>query len=254
MRQLLTILVVALGLACASGPRPPPNPVRKTSTGLTISMLALQNGLRVVVVKDPAAEEVSVTTRYAVGAADDDPSTAGTAHLVEHLMFQQILGDQSLMAHLESFATSFNATTTLDATTYTARARPTFLDKLLSMEAVRMGLRCTSISESAFAREREVVVNETMLRAPLMEVFEAMYVGLYPDGHPYRRARATTDTLRAITLESACAFADAHYSPKNAVLVVSGPLSDERLADALGKFLARIPRARSRRFRRCRPR
>jgi hypothetical protein len=53
-------------------------------------------------VRDPQATEVQVTMRYGVGAADDPIGKAGMAHLVEHLMHQQVPGTQSLFAQLES--------------------------------------------------------------------------------------------------------------------------------------------------------
>jgi zinc protease len=201
----------------------------------------MPNGLRVVFVADPYASEVQVTMRYQVGAVDDPPGQEGIAHLVEHLMFQQVLGAQSLFAKLEDSATSFNAMTTLEATTYTERAHPDRLDELLSIEAVRVGFRCTSISDSAFEREREVVLNEIRERDPSTELIAALHRALYPEGHPYRRWHSEA-SVGAITREQACAFADAHYTPSNAVLVVSGPITPKRLDEALGKFVVRVPK------------
>jgi zinc protease len=202
--------------------------------------MTLGNGLRVVLVEDPHASEVQVTMRYRVGAGDD-LEFPGMAHLVEHLMFQQTLGSQTLKAHLEESATYANAFTTHDATTYISRARPDLLDKLLSIEAVRLGFRCTSITDSAFEREREVVTQEIKLRDDVTEIFDAVNRAVFPDGHPYRQAiGGTVESVSAITRAQACAFADAHYSPGNAVLVVSGNVTPDRIQSALGKFLARI--------------
>ena len=55
---------------------------------LSITGLTLPNGMRVVLVQDPAATEVEVTTRYQVGSVDDTAEHPGIAHLVEHLMYQ----------------------------------------------------------------------------------------------------------------------------------------------------------------------
>lgn len=210
---------------------------------LAISSLTLANGLRVVAVRDPRASEIQVTMRYAVGAVDDPPQQAGIAHLVEHLMFQQVVGAQSIFAKLEATAREFNATTSFDATTYVARAPVDRLDALLSIEAVRMGLRCTSITEAVFAREREVVVNELRMRDRSTEVYAALHRGAYPEGHPYAGwLGGTIASVGAISLAQACAFADAHYDPSNAVLVVSGNVEAARLETSLARFMVRIPR------------
>jgi zinc protease len=233
-------VLVLIG-ACATV-RPPPAPVRQTNLGLKISKVELANGLRVVLVHDPRAIEVQVTMRYQVGSVDDPPGQEGVAHLVEHLMFEQILGAQSLFSRLEDIATYFNATTTFDATTYVSRAHSSYLGELLSMESIRLNLRCTSITDPVFDRERAVVLNEIRQRDHTTELLGSVHDGLYPAGHPYRRPVGGTEaSVGAITRDQACAFADAHYGPRNAVLVVSGNLTAEQLEKPLTRLFARLP-------------
>lgn len=237
--KLSLVVVVAVAGACATTMAPPPSPPRKTNLGLHILPATLPNGLRVVLVSDPNASEVQVTVRYQVGANDDPPGQEGIAHLVEHLMFQPVLGAQSVFAKLQDATTFFNGVTTFDATTYTARANPGRLAELLSIEAVRLGFRCASISDSVFERERQVVINELRLREATSELFLALNRALYPEGHPYRRW-GTAETVAAITPEQACAFAEAHYAPSNAVLVISGPVAMDQVNEALDKFVVRV--------------
>jgi hypothetical protein len=81
------------------------------------------------------------------------------------------------------------------------------------------------------------------LRDAGAELLHALHEGVYPEAHPYRRRLGGTDaTVNATTRDQACAFADAHYAPANAVLVVSGNVTRPRVEAALGKFLARIPK------------
>src|SRR6478672_8791020 len=125
MRAVLALVVCAASACMVElppRPRPPGAPASEPDLGLSISTRTLANGLRVVVVRDPTASDVQVTMRYQVGAVDDGPSP-GIAHLVEHLMFQQDLGGQPLFTVIEDVATYFNAATTLDATSYVARAQ-----------------------------------------------------------------------------------------------------------------------------------
>jgi zinc protease len=244
MHGCVAVLAIVVGLVgCAAVPTTPPAPRRTTSLGVTVSSVTLGNGLRVVLVRDPSASDVQVTTRYRVGAADDPAGREGMAHVVEHLMFQQVLGAETVFAQLETNTTYFNATTTHDATTYVARAEPAQLDKLLAIEGVRMGFRCTTITESVFAREREVVVNEQRYRSDASEIYARLLAGLFPANHPYQRdIGGTAKSVGAITFAEACAFADLHYTPDNAVVVVAGALSGAELDAALARFLGRIGR------------
>ena len=240
MRVLVAILMAAC--ATGSGLPKPPSPPRTTNLGIDLSGLNLANGLRVVVVHDPHATEIQVTTRYRVGAVDEPDDQRGIAHLVEHLLFQQVIGQETIFAHLENVATSFNGFTSADATTYFARALPSHLDELLAIEGVRMGLRCASVSQAAFEREREVVINELRLHDDAIGLRHDLFGGLYKDGHPYRKFGSDTEgSVRAITRDQACAFADAHYAPGNAVMVVSGNLSPAEVAKALAKYLLPVP-------------
>lgn len=239
----VVVVAFAAGLvACATMPPPPAAPVRRTNLDLTIGSTVLANGLRVVRVFDPRAREVHVTMRYAVGAADDPPGQEGIAHLVEHLMFQQVVGAQSIFAKLESTAREYNASTTYDATTYMTSAPVDQLESLLFVEFVRINLRCASITESVFTREREVVMQEVRLRDRALEMATAMHRGVFPEGHPYARGHGSVETVGALTLKQACAFADAHYGPSNAVLVVSGNIEAPVFEAAVAKHLAKVPR------------
>ncbi|HEY5945060.1 MAG TPA: pitrilysin family protein [Kofleriaceae bacterium] len=208
---------------------------------MKISTTTLSNGQRVVLVSDPYAIDVQVTMRYQVGAVDDGKQP-GMAHFVEHLMFQQVVDGQPLFTHFEDSATFFNAYTNYDATTYVSRAPANQLDKLLALEAARIAMRCESITDAAFAREREVVINELNERDQSTEVYSAIHSVLYPKNHPYRQAiGGSVQSVGAITREQACAFADAHYAPNNAVLVISGNLGTGAQA-ALDKLAAAAPK------------
>jgi zinc protease len=239
-RVLVRTTCLALVLICACIPRPPPAPPRETRLGLEISTRTLPSGLRVVVVDDPNAAAVHVTMRYRIGAIDDGEHP-GMAHLVEHLMFQQVLDGQSLFTHLEDNATYFNAATTLDATTYVTRAPARELDRLLAIEAVRLEDRCKTITDAAFEREREVVINELKQRDQATEVYAVIHRALYPDGHAYRQsAGGSIESVGAITRDQACKFVDSYYSPRNAVLVISGSFQGPDVEASLGKLGTRI--------------
>jgi zinc protease len=235
------MVIVAAVAGCTFAAHPPPSPERNTNWSLPVDSLALANGLRVVVIHDPRAVEVQVTMRYQVGIVDDPPEQPGMAHLVAHLMYQQLLGAKSVFAHLEDGATFFNGVTTFDATTFISRAAPNHLDELLSIEAIRMGLRCTSITQPVFEREREVVVNELRLGGD-RDVRATVYAALYSSSHPYARAADSEQSVRNITRDQACAFADAHYGPTNAVLVVSGDITAPQLEGPLAHAFGRIPK------------
>nr|MBA3502804.1 insulinase family protein [Deltaproteobacteria bacterium] len=121
----------------------------------------------------------------------------------------------------------------------------------LWLESDRMSHLLELVDHDALANQIDVVRNERRQRydnAPYNVAKFALQAALYPEGHPYRRGDSP-EIVAAITREQACAFAEAHYAPSNAVLVVSGPVTAAEVNEMLEKFVvkaaARDVRARS---------
>jgi len=227
--------------ACWSRPVPPA-PDRAVTIGVEPVSFRLDNGLRVVLVRDPRAMQVSVTVEYAVGAADDPVGSEGLSHVVEHVMYEPVVDGASLMTRLQDTALDFNGFTGADTTTYTERGWPAQLGDLLAIETTRLDQRCASLTDEAFVHAREIVRNELRERDASWQVLAALDAAVFPPGHPYHRAAPTLATLGSITREQACAFADAHYGTNDAVLVVSGPIDRDQLIAALHPTLERVHR------------
>ena len=64
---------------------------------------ALDNGLRVILSRDPAAPVVAVNLWYDVGSKHEKPGKTGFAHLFEHMMFQgsENVGDDKHFAYIQ---------------------------------------------------------------------------------------------------------------------------------------------------------
>jgi zinc protease len=251
MRSRFFVAVIAVAICgamaggvagCAGALRGSPDPPKRQSrVKLRAAGFVVGNGLRVVAITEPEATDVAVTVRYDVGAKDEPAGQEGIAHLAEHLMFEQIHDGRDIASRLDAASTWHNAYTDVDATVYVSRGRPDQLAALLEVEGIRLGLRCQSITDAAFVRAREVVLNELRQRGDYDLIRLRLYEAMFPAGHPYRRTPAGTQaTVGAVTRDQACAFIDAHYAPGNAVLVVSGPIDEAAVDAALGQMFGRI--------------
>jgi zinc protease len=236
---------VCFGLVgCLATVRPPRAPSRDVRLDLSISRLTLANGMKVAVVNDPHASEVHVTMHYQVGAIDDPPAAGGMAHLVEHLMFEQVIDGRSLAHRLGEIASYHNAHTTFDATIFISRGPADRLRELLAIEALRVTSRCTGLAPATFERERDVVLNEIRYRQRESDVGFALRGAVFEAGHPFtRRIEGTAESVGGITQQQACAFVDSHYAPGKAVLVVSGNVTRDDVEAAAALELARVPSA-----------
>jgi zinc protease len=239
-RSLAVAFAIVASAACATRARPP-SPPRQTALRLEVVEFATGNGLRVVVIPDPGAGQITVTMRYRVGAMHDPQGRDGMAHLVEHLMFEHVWEGTTLYDRLDVATTEWNAFTDVDTTTYVQRGPAANLEELLEIEGLRLGLGCRTITDDAFLRERDVVLNELRQRGDASAINAAIHEALFPAGHPYRRTPAGSEaTVAAITKDEACAFVDTHYVPGNAVLVVAGNVTEPEVDAALSKMLGRV--------------
>ena len=205
----------------------------------------LDNGLQVVVVENARAPIVVHTLWYKAGAADEPPGKSGVAHFLEHLMFK---GTPSVPSGAFSRIVaenggSDNAFTSQDYTAYVQRVASDRLELVMRMEADRMvNLRLT---EEKAAPERGVVQEERRSRtdnSPGAQLFERRRAVTYLR-HPYRIPLiGWKSEIEGLTAADALAFYRTHYAPNNAILIVAGDATAERVRSLAEKHYGKIPR------------
>ena len=209
--------------------------------------VVLENGLRVIVHREPAWKSAVVDIRYRVGSRQDPLDRTGLAHLVEHLLFRgtRDLPGQAFDDEIESIAGGhFNAFTKTDATEYYEHVAPTDVPRALFVEAQRMAFPLHGVGEADFSAERNVVENERRERRSGVreEISDLIRQALFPSPHPYGRSTigAPADLARA-TLGDATTFVKNYYRPDAATLLVVGNVDVASTLDAIAKAFAKIP-------------
>ncbi len=202
----------------------------------------LDNGLRVILAEDQAANTLFFDMVYLTGSLADPSGKGGTAHLLEHLMYKgtaQRSGEQ-LISGLHQRGIRFNATTSHDRTRYSAvlDAEPAHLDYLLELEAERMaGL---AFDQVALQAELEVVLREMELAQanPFAALGQHMLAAATVGqgyGRPVLGSRAE---LGNITLADLQAFHATYYQPDNAVIVLAGKFDTSRALEVVQRHFA----------------
>src|SRR5213594_1844862 len=157
---------------------------------LTFEKYTLPNGLTVVLHEEHSTPIVAVNLWYHVGSKNEEEGRTGFAHLFEHMMFQgsQHHDDDYINAIEALGSTDLNGTTDFDRTNYFETIPPSALDKVLFLEADRMGWLLPSMTQQRLDNQREVVKNErrqSVDNQPYGTVDERMYKVMYPANHPY---------------------------------------------------------------------
>jgi zinc protease len=208
------------------------------------SEFKLANGMQVVVVPDHRAPVVTHMVWYRVGAADEPKGVSGIAHFLEHLMFKSTekiaIGEFSkIVARLGG---QDNAFTGHDATSYFQRVAKDRLKTVMEMEADRMvNLRLT---EKEVLTERDVILEERRSRIennPSSILDEQMDAALYLS-HPYGIPIIGWEhEIAKLSREDALGFYTQYYAPNNAVLVVSGDVTEAEVRKLAEETYGKIP-------------
>src|SRR5690348_18404776 len=120
----------------------------------------LDNGLRVVIVRDTLAPVVTTEMNYLVGKSEAPKSFPGTAHAVEHMMFRGAPGlrKDQLAAIAANMGGAFNADTTWRVTQYYCMTPSQNVDVALHVAALRM--RGADRSQKEWDKERVAIQQE----------------------------------------------------------------------------------------------
>jgi len=204
----------------------------------------LSNGMRVVVIRNNRVPVVTHMVWYGVGAADEGPGESGIAHFLEHLMFKgtkkRAPGEFSKI--LARNGGQENAFTSSDYTAYFQTVAVDRLEMVMEMEADRM--TNLVLTEKAVETEKAVVMEERRSRTdnnPASRLAEQVNAVLFLN-HPYRRpVIGWAHEIEALNLGSIMAFYKKWYAPGNAILVVAGDITPERLKPLAEKYYGSIP-------------
>jgi predicted Zn-dependent peptidase len=233
------ITIMAIGIAAAQP--------KNTGINVPVTYYKLPNGLKVVLSPDHSAPLTTVATYYNIGFRIEPRDRTGFAHLFEHLMFQgsKNLGKMEYIRLVESNGGVLNGSTRFDFTNYFAVVPSHKLETLLWAEADRM--RGLDITQDNLKNQQGVVGNEVKVNVlnqpygtfPWIDMPMTAFTNWYNSHNFYGDLK----DIEAATLEDSKAFFDKWYSPKNAVLVVTGDFEEKDAKAWVDKYFANIKAA-----------
>jgi zinc protease len=237
VRSLRRSVTVPLVLAVFCGPAAAAVFSPKTFT--------LDNGLRVVVIENHRAPAVMQMVWYRVGAADEEPGESGLAHFLEHLLFKgtKTVAPGEFSRVVARIGGRDNAFTSYDYTAYYQTVAAHELETVMKLESDRM--QNLALNDKVVLPERDVVLEERRSRtdnSPAAQLREQVRRSLYLN-HPYGRpVIGWMSEIEALKTENALAFYRKHYAPNNAMLIVAGDVTEEKVRELAQRYYGPIPR------------
>lgn len=188
----------------------------------------------------PGMYSVTVSVNVTVGSRFEVDAEAGSAHLVEHMLFKgtenrptaEIISDT-----IERVGGVLNASTDKELTLYWAKVSKAHAH--LAMGLLADMLRNSLFDAAEFAKEQRVVIEELgmSMDTPQEWVHVVSDEQCWPGTPVGRDVAGTRESVASLSRDGILGFFHEHYNPSTAIVVVAGGIShQEALAMAHEAF------------------
>src|SRR6202163_880162 len=208
-----------------------------------VTRATLDNGLRVVIVRDPLAPVVTIEDNYLVGANETPPGFPGMAHAQEHMAFRGcagITGDQTA-AIFAQLGGDGNADTQQNITQYFETVPAQDLSVALRLDSSCM--RDIVDAQDQWKEESGPIQQEVAqdLSNPIYKFLTRLNADMFagtPYAHDALGTRASFDATTGTLLKK---FYRQWYGPNNAILVIAGDVDPQRTLAMVRSMYGDIP-------------
>jgi len=208
----------------------------------------LSNGLTLIIHEDHSDPVAHVDVTYHVGSAREEIGKSGFAHFFEHMMFQgsDHVGDEQHFKIVTESGGTLNGSTNRDRTNYFETVPSNQVEKMLWLEADRMGFLLDAVTQPKFEVQRATVKNErgqNYDNRPYGLAQEAISKAMYPYGHPYSWLTiGYIEDLNSVDVNDLKNFFLRWYGPNNATLTIGGDVNPKEVVKLVEKYFGAIPR------------
>ncbi len=230
--RVLSVMLFATSLAYG----------QKSAIKDDVTRATLENGLRVVIVRDPLAPVVTVEQNYLVGGADTPNGFPGMAHAQEHMAFRGCSGltaDQ-IAAIYAQLGGQGNADTQQNITQYFTTVPAADLEIALRVDAACM--QDIQDSQEEWAQEKGAIEQEVArdLSNPTYKFLTRLNADLFSGTVYSHDALGTKDSFEATTGTMLKKFYRDWYAPNNAILVIAGDVEPDAVLRKVKELYGQI--------------
>lgn len=213
------------------------------ASGSKMLRATLENGMRVVILRNNLAPVVTTRLTYLVGSNEAPEGFPGTAHALEHMMFRgsKGLSAEQLASLTAAMGGRSNAFTRQSVTQYFFTVPAEALETVLRIEAIRM--KNVLSGEELWAKERGAINQEVArdFSSPMYDFYSRLLSHMFA-GTPYAHdALGTRHSFDKTTGAMLKKYHDTWYVPNNAVLVIAGDVDPAHALSLVKQFFGNIP-------------
>jgi predicted Zn-dependent peptidase len=201
----------------------------------------LPSGVRILSEQVPGARSATIGYWVAVGSRDETPTTYGSTHFLEHLLFKGTLTRSALdiAVSFDSVGGEHNALTAKEYTCYYAKIQDR--DLPMAVDVIADMLTSSVLDAEEFDNERGVILEELAMAdddpsdVTSERFFEAVFGG-HPLGRPIG---GSPETITAVTRDAVWNHYRANYRAQDVVITVAGAVDHDLLVAEVTAALKR---------------
>ena len=236
MIRTLGICAALLILASAISGQPQP------AGDSEVTRATLDNGMRVVIVRDPLAPVVTIEQNYLVGGDETPVGFPGMAHAQEHMAFRGCAGvtaDQ-IAAVYAQLGGAGNADTQQNITQYFTTVPASDVDIALRLDAACM--QDIEDSQAEWAKEKGAIEQEVArdLSNPTYKFITRLNEDMFSGTVYSHDALGTKESFDATTGEMLKDFYKRWYAPNSAILIITGDVEPAAVLAQVKEFYGKI--------------
>lgn len=195
----------------------------------------LKNGIRVVMEKTEFVKSVAVGFWIKTGAFNEERSTWGISHFIEHMMFKgtENRDAKKIAEDVDRLGGQINAFTSKEATCYYIKTLSSNL--VPSMEILVDMLTESKFDKEELDRERRVIIEEMkMIEDTPDDDAHEMISTLVNKGNSFERSIiGTPSSLKKINRNTILKYIEDEYTKDNIVVALAGNFDEERVINFL---------------------
>jgi zinc protease len=204
----------------------------------------LKNGMKFIFLEDHSIPNVNFFIFYKVGSRNEYPGITGISHFFEHMMFNGAIKYplKQFDIVMEANGGSNNAYTSEDVTAYTNFFPGSITELIFDMEADRIANLV--FNDKMIESERGVILSEftTGYENSNYRLLNAQTLAVSFQAHPYKWTVIGYESdIKNWRKSDLLKYFDTYYAPNNAIAVVVGDISLEKVKSLAQKYLETIP-------------
>ncbi|QQR67418.1 Protease 3 precursor [Candidatus Brocadiaceae bacterium B188] len=191
------------------------------------SVFYLDNGMEVILIENHASPMIAAVTIVKTGSRNEDEASNGSAHFLEHLLFNgtKTRTQKQIYDEMDFYGGYNNAHTGQDYTNYMILMPKEYIAQGMDIQADM--LFNSTLPDEKFEKERGIVIEEIGKDADQPEYqADNHFHRIFYAGTPYERPiLGTVSTITHLKRERVWEYYQTWYVPNNMILMVIGDFS-----------------------------